>query len=317
MAVAGARVVMRQETLARIAAGDVAKGDVLAVARLAGIMAAKRTAELIPLCHPLALTSVAVELVCVARAFRGRDHRDLPARRPDRGRDGGADRGKCRGADGLRHVQGGRSRHDRHRFAAVEEIGRAVGQLGGRAVISVEEALSRVLALVERIAGRADLARRRARPRARRGSGLAAHAAALRGLGDGRLCRARRGSGADPGRVAHRRRGAGRGRVRRSCRAGRGGAHLHRRADARGHRHDRDPGGHRTRGRPGEGARGRSLRPLCPPRGARFRRGRRAAQGRPAADGARHRPRRGDEPAVALRPSPAADRDPVRPATRS
>jgi indole-3-glycerol phosphate synthase len=65
VAVAGARVVMRRETLERIRAGDVAKGDVLAVARLAGIMAAKRTAELIPLCHPLALTSVEVELTCV------------------------------------------------------------------------------------------------------------------------------------------------------------------------------------------------------------------------------------------------------------
>jgi molybdenum cofactor biosynthesis protein MoaC len=65
IAVAAARVVMKPETLARIQAGEVAKGDVLAVARLAGIMAAKRTAELIPLCHPLALTSVAVDLACV------------------------------------------------------------------------------------------------------------------------------------------------------------------------------------------------------------------------------------------------------------
>jgi indole-3-glycerol phosphate synthase len=64
VAIAGARVVMQPETLARIRAGEIAKGDVLAVARLAGIMAAKRTAELIPLCHPLALTSVAVELQC-------------------------------------------------------------------------------------------------------------------------------------------------------------------------------------------------------------------------------------------------------------
>lgn len=65
IAVAGARVVMRPQTLERIRAGDVAKGDVLAVARLAGIMAAKRTPELIPLCHPLALTSVNVDLECV------------------------------------------------------------------------------------------------------------------------------------------------------------------------------------------------------------------------------------------------------------
>jgi molybdenum cofactor biosynthesis protein MoaC len=67
VAVAGARVVMKPATLARIEAGDIAKGDVLQVARVAGIMAAKKTPDLIPLCHPLALTSVEVELVC-ARA---------------------------------------------------------------------------------------------------------------------------------------------------------------------------------------------------------------------------------------------------------
>ena len=66
VAVAGARVVMKPETLARIEAHDFAKGDVLQVARLAGIMAAKRTSDLIPLCHPLALTSVAVDLACNA-----------------------------------------------------------------------------------------------------------------------------------------------------------------------------------------------------------------------------------------------------------
>jgi indole-3-glycerol phosphate synthase len=65
VAVAGARVTMKPATLARIAAGEFAKGDVLQVARLAGIMAAKRTADLIPLCHPLALTSVSVDLACV------------------------------------------------------------------------------------------------------------------------------------------------------------------------------------------------------------------------------------------------------------
>lgn len=56
-------VVMAPETLAAIREGQVAKGDVLSVARLAGIMAAKRTPDLIPLCHPLALSSVAVDLV--------------------------------------------------------------------------------------------------------------------------------------------------------------------------------------------------------------------------------------------------------------
>ena len=62
LAVAKGRIEMAPETLALIAEGGVKKGDVLSVARLAGIMGAKRTAELIPLCHPLALTSIAVEL---------------------------------------------------------------------------------------------------------------------------------------------------------------------------------------------------------------------------------------------------------------
>lgn len=62
-AIARGEVTMRPATLAAIAAGTVPKGDVLAVARLAGIMAAKRTADLIPLCHPLPLSHVAVELV--------------------------------------------------------------------------------------------------------------------------------------------------------------------------------------------------------------------------------------------------------------
>ncbi|MBL8836144.1 MAG: cyclic pyranopterin monophosphate synthase MoaC [Alphaproteobacteria bacterium] len=61
-AVAKALVRMQPATLARIEAGDVKKGDVLGVARLAGIMAAKRTADLIPLCHPLPLASVSVDL---------------------------------------------------------------------------------------------------------------------------------------------------------------------------------------------------------------------------------------------------------------
>lgn len=68
VAVARGRVVMRPETAALIAEGTIAKGDVLATARIAGIMAAKRTSELIPLCHPLALSSVKVELTVEAEA---------------------------------------------------------------------------------------------------------------------------------------------------------------------------------------------------------------------------------------------------------
>jgi cyclic pyranopterin monophosphate synthase len=63
VAVARGRIVMDPATLDRIREGQVGKGDVLGVARLAGIMAAKRTGELIPLCHPLMLAKVAVDLV--------------------------------------------------------------------------------------------------------------------------------------------------------------------------------------------------------------------------------------------------------------
>ncbi len=55
------RISMQPETFALVAAGSAKKGDVLGVARLAGIMAAKKTGDLIPLCHPIALTRVAVE----------------------------------------------------------------------------------------------------------------------------------------------------------------------------------------------------------------------------------------------------------------
>jgi cyclic pyranopterin phosphate synthase len=60
-AVAQAIVRVSAETARKVAAGDAPKGDVLGVARIAGIQAAKRTSELIPLCHPLALTFVGVE----------------------------------------------------------------------------------------------------------------------------------------------------------------------------------------------------------------------------------------------------------------
>ncbi len=62
LAVAEGRVVMAKSTLALVQKGNAKKGDVLGAARLAGIMAAKRTHELIPLCHPLALSKVAVDI---------------------------------------------------------------------------------------------------------------------------------------------------------------------------------------------------------------------------------------------------------------
>jgi cyclic pyranopterin phosphate synthase len=64
-AIARGRIVMRPETLALIRQGEIGKGDVLGVARLAGIMAAKRTSDLIPLCHPLMISKVSVDLTPV------------------------------------------------------------------------------------------------------------------------------------------------------------------------------------------------------------------------------------------------------------
>jgi cyclic pyranopterin phosphate synthase len=64
---AAGSVLMQPETIALISAGGVKKGDVLSVARLAGIMGAKRTPDLIPLCHPLPLTSVKVDLTIDAK----------------------------------------------------------------------------------------------------------------------------------------------------------------------------------------------------------------------------------------------------------
>ena len=71
VAIASGQIRMSQQALAAIRDGDVPKGDVLAAARIAGIMAAKKTAELIPLCHPLALDSVTVDFAfedCAVRA---------------------------------------------------------------------------------------------------------------------------------------------------------------------------------------------------------------------------------------------------------
>jgi cyclic pyranopterin phosphate synthase len=74
-AVAEGRVVMNKTTLALILSGNAKKGDVLGTARLAGIVAAKRTSDLIPLCHPLALSKVTIDITpeqklpgCVVRA---------------------------------------------------------------------------------------------------------------------------------------------------------------------------------------------------------------------------------------------------------
>jgi cyclic pyranopterin phosphate synthase len=82
-AVAEAFVVMKPETLALIQQGGVPKGDVIAVARVAGIMGAKRTSELVPMCHPLAITGATVEI-----APAGADRLRLEARVKTTGKTG-------------------------------------------------------------------------------------------------------------------------------------------------------------------------------------------------------------------------------------
>ena len=70
VAIASGRISMSAEALAAIRVGDAPKGDVLGTARIAGIMAAKRTGELIPLCHPLGLEAVSVEFAFEENAIR-------------------------------------------------------------------------------------------------------------------------------------------------------------------------------------------------------------------------------------------------------
>ena len=70
VAVAGGFIRMRAETLAIVTAGTAKKGDVLGIARIAAIQAAKRTAELVPLCHPVPLTSVGIEFAIDAKNTR-------------------------------------------------------------------------------------------------------------------------------------------------------------------------------------------------------------------------------------------------------
>ena len=102
VAVAEGRVVMAAKTLDLVLAGNAKKGDVLGAARIAGIMAAKRTHELIPLCHPLAVSKIAIDIEPDrARESIGSDRR----------RDGGAHRRSGRLPHRLRHGESGRTRH--------------------------------------------------------------------------------------------------------------------------------------------------------------------------------------------------------------
>ena len=91
---ASGRVRLEPSTLALVVDRRMAKGDVLEVARLAGIMAAKRTGELIPLCHPLGLDSIELALDA-GRARRDPDRGEREGARPHRRGDGSPDGGQC------------------------------------------------------------------------------------------------------------------------------------------------------------------------------------------------------------------------------
>ncbi len=109
-AVAEAFVACSAETLSLIVDGATTKGDVLTVAELAGVMAGKRTSELIPLCHPIALTDLLVQVVPDRAAGGLRIRSEAATVGSDRGRDGGPD-GRVRGrAHRLRYGQGSRAR---------------------------------------------------------------------------------------------------------------------------------------------------------------------------------------------------------------
>ena len=123
IAVASGHILMRPETLDRIRGERHAKGNVLGIARVAGIMAAKRTADLIPLCHPVPLSHVEIELhadsdlgavTCRATTETvGRTGVEM----------GGADGSPGNPAHHLRHVQGRRPRHGHCAGPAGGEVG--------------------------------------------------------------------------------------------------------------------------------------------------------------------------------------------------
>ena len=126
-AVARCKVFMKPETTVAIANREVKKGDVLAVARVAGIQAAKRTSDMIPLCHPLLVGAVSVNFDI------GDDHVAVEAHVDTVDRTGvemeALHACAIGGAHDLRHVQVGRPRHGDRRTGAVGEDRRPIGHV--------------------------------------------------------------------------------------------------------------------------------------------------------------------------------------------
>ena len=106
-ATAAGRVLVNEETFRLIRTGGMKKGDVLGTAQIAGIMGAKRTPDIIPMCHPILLKGVDVSFSPQRNRSGGGDHRHSPVHRRHRRGDGGPYRCLSGGTDSLRHVQGG------------------------------------------------------------------------------------------------------------------------------------------------------------------------------------------------------------------
>ncbi len=252
-AIAEGFVAMAPETLDLILTGNAPKGDVLATARIAGIMAAKRTSELIPLCHPLPLTQVTVDFEPSRDppGLRVEAHRQ--GRGQDRGGDGGADRGLDRLPDDLRHVQGGRSRHVVLRHSPDRKDRRPLRPFPGASVprqtlmalLSVAEALARVTEGLEPLeAERVPLDQASGRVLAKDLTARLTQPPFDASAMDGYAVRAaRRGAASGNAEIGRRI------RSRRWLQGTRGnwrsGAHLHRRAGAQRRRHHRHSGGYR------------------------------------------------------------------------
>jgi hypothetical protein len=132
---AAGSISMLPDTFALVRSGTAKKGDVLGIARIAGIQASKRTSDLIPLCHPIALTKVSVEFTLDAACVAGAVRSDGTHHRPDRGRDGSPDRRQRCAAHHLRHVQGGRSRHADRRHPPAGKSRRKIRALAGRLIL--------------------------------------------------------------------------------------------------------------------------------------------------------------------------------------
>ena len=129
-AVARGRIRIAAPALRLVREGLVKKGDVLQVARLAGIMAAKQTASLIPLCHPLPLSGVDIDAGAAARRLR--DPGDGPNHRADRRRNGSAHGGIGDRPHHLRHGESGRQDDDDLGHRARVEARRQVGRFPAR-----------------------------------------------------------------------------------------------------------------------------------------------------------------------------------------